>query len=131
MSGNYSELFSGDLLSKLFPSSRADDFFDALFGDSSEGAYDISLAFGQHNPETNSLHFELRLTERPGKCLGCNLTYGLPEVFSRHPVINIKGLVQEIDKLLEGRARCGEWQLGSTVSASKKMYYIPLIVKLQ
>ena len=87
----YTEIFTDDVLRELFPAQRADDFFEALFGDASEGAYDISLVFTGCNEQSNTLHFNLDLHERPGCCLACNLTYGLPEVFSRHPVINISG----------------------------------------
>ncbi len=37
--------FSQDILNGIFPSDRADQFFDALFGDTSEGAYDIVLVY--------------------------------------------------------------------------------------
>ena len=49
---------------------------------------------------------ELRLHERPNRCLACNLTQGLPQVFSRHPIINVKGIVKEIEKLLGAGHRC-------------------------
>jgi len=124
------EIFTDDVLRELFPDQRADDFFEALFGDASEGAYDISLAFTGYNEQSNSLHFKLDLHERPGCCLACNLTYGLPEVFSRHPVINISGLVTDIEKKLDGRARCADWKLGTTVQQGKSLHSIPLIITL-
>jgi len=81
---SFDGIFTQDVLKKLFPEDRADQFFDALFGDAEEGAYDISLEFkGQSQ---NKLEFEFHLKQRPGKCLACNLTYGLPQVFSRHGV---------------------------------------------
>ncbi|MFC1523991.1 pancreas/duodenum homeobox protein 1 [Thermodesulfobacteriota bacterium] len=125
------ELFSLNSVKELFPAQRTEDFFEALFGDAAEGAFDISLAFNDHHAETKTLQFELHLTERPGRCLSCNLTYGLPEVFSRHPVINIQGLVADIDKILDGRAACGEWKLGATISAARDLHIIPLIIQLQ
>ncbi|MBU4504034.1 MAG: pancreas/duodenum homeobox protein 1, partial [Proteobacteria bacterium] len=70
------DIFTYDVLKKLFPEERADMFFDALLGDVNEGAYDISLAFNGHND--GELQFELQLRPRPGRCLACNLTYGLP-----------------------------------------------------
>jgi len=79
----FDKLFAPDVLKQLFPEDRSDQFFDA-----------------------NRLEFMLRLTQRPGKCITCSLTYGLPEVFTRHPIINIKGLVQNIEALLDGRGRC-------------------------
>lgn len=126
----FNSLFTEERVKELFPSDRADQFFDALFGDAAEGSYDISLQFKGYLPEQKNLQFELELHERPGKCLACNLTYGLPEVFSRHPIINIKGLVEEVEKILDGQAACKEWQLGSTKSVSKSLHIIPLTITL-
>ncbi len=123
-------VFDDQTLSELFPARRADDFFEALFGDSGEGAYDIRLSFAGYDAATNSLLFFLNLHERPGCCLVCNLTYGLPEVFSRHPVINIKGLVADIEKKLDGKASCGDWKLGTTVQQEKSLHAIPLHIQL-
>ena len=67
----------------------------------------------------------------PGKCISCSLTYGLPEVFSRHPIINIKGLVQNIDALLDGKIRCVDWRLGSTREISNSVHAIPLEIILE
>lgn len=122
------DLFGADTLTTLFPPERAHDFFDALFGDAEEGAYDIRLAYSSQTGNTLTLNLELH--ERPGRCLACNLTYGLPEVFGRHPVINIKGLVEEINTLLAGRATCTGWKLGATHTISKKLHIIPLIITL-
>ena len=87
-------IFNQEKINELFPKERANQFFEALFGDHAEGAYDIALKFIKHTG--NSLQFEFHLTQRPGQCLACNLTAGLPSVFSRHPVINVKGLVGQI-----------------------------------
>lgn len=124
------EYFTKDVLTKLFPKERADQFFEALFCDAAEGSFDIILALAGHMPEKNRLDFELQLHERAGKCLACNLTYGLPEVFSRHPVININGLVQEIEKAMNGQARCTGWRLGNTKSKSGQLHVIPLLIEL-
>ena len=129
-SEKFDTLFTQEKLQELFPAERADQFFDALFGDAAEGAYDISLQFKKHIPERQLLQLELHLRERPGKCLACNLTYGLPEVFSRHPIINIKGLVENIERHLAGRASCASWQLGETQSVSKSLHVIPLTITL-
>ena len=86
----YIDVFTDDKLQVIFPKDRADAFFDALFGDAEEGSYDIGLGYA--GGTADALNFELRLTQRPGKCLACNLTYGLPQVFSRHPVINVQGI---------------------------------------
>jgi len=129
-SDNYSEIFNKQAMDEIFPADRADQFFEALFGDASEGAYDISLVFIEHRASDNSLFFELHLTQRPGCCLACNLTHGLPTVFSRHPIININGVVAEIDKRMGDSASCKEWQLGSTNSVSSALHTLPLTIKL-
>lgn len=124
----FEKLFAPDVLKRLFPEDRSDQFFDALYGDAEEGAYDISLEFIR--AQGNRLEFLLRLTQRPGKCITCSLTYGLPQVFTRHPIINIKGLVQDIEARLDGRGRCVDWKLGSTQEMSNEIHGIPLIIIL-
>jgi hypothetical protein len=123
-------LFSERALDKIFPGQRADQFFDALYGEHEEGAYDISLRFEGFDGKKSILSFGLVLRERPGKCLACNLTYGLPQVFSRHPVIDVKGIVREIEKLLGQGISCGEWSLGRTNPVSSKLHIIPLNIRL-
>ncbi len=123
-------IFDDDTLAQLFPAARSNDFFEALFGDADEGAYDIRLRFAGYDEADNTLRFFLDLHERPGCCLVCSLTHGLPEVFSRHPVINIKGLVADIEKKLAGRAECGDWRLGATEQQSRGLHSIPLIIQL-
>lgn len=127
---NPETVFTPETLEKLFPADRADAFFDAMFGDASEGAYDIALRFDGAEGAGNQLRFSLCLHERPGKCLACNLTYGLPEVFSRHPIINIKGLAAKITALLGDKATCTDWKLGTTQTVSKKLHVIPLMISL-
>jgi hypothetical protein len=122
-------LFTSETLHQLFPKERSNEFFDALFGDADEGAYDIELAYG--GSDGKSITLELRLHERPGRCLVCSLTQGLPEVFTRHPVIDVAGLVREIDTLLAGAARCGEWSLGRTEQRKKNLHIIPLTIQLK
>ena len=124
------DVFTNEVLQELFPAQRADDFFEALFGDANEGAYDISLSFQGHDEQSNSLHFNLDLHERPGCCLACNLTSGLPDVFSRHKVINIEGLVTDVEKKLDGRAKCEAWKLGRTRQPGKSLHSIPLQIDL-
>lgn len=125
---SFETLFAPDVLKQLFPEDRSDQFFDALYGDAEEGSYDISLEF--IGAKENRLEFMLRLTQRPGKCITCSLTYGLPKVFTRHPIINIKGLVQNIEARLDGRGRCVDWKLGSTREISNEIHVIPLIIIL-
>ncbi|MDR3629895.1 MAG: pancreas/duodenum homeobox protein 1 [Desulfocapsaceae bacterium] len=122
-------LFSAENLQDMFPEERSNAFFEALFGDADEGAYDIKLAYIGTDGKTISM--ELQLYERPGRCLACNLTHGLPTVFSRHPVINIKGVVQDIDNLLAGQARCADWSLGYTKEKSRSVHAIPLTIRLE
>jgi hypothetical protein len=122
------EIFTPAVLKELFPDYLADRFFDALYGDAAEGVYDIRLVF--NGLREDRLEFELRLVQRAGKCLNCHLTYGLPKVFSRHPIINISGLVQNIGKLTDGFAKCTDWQLGNTREVSNDLHVIPLIIFL-
>jgi hypothetical protein len=121
-------LFNPETLHRLFPRERADEFFEALFGDADEGAYDIELAY--RGLQGDQLTMELLLHERPGRCLACNLTQGLPQVFNRHPVINIKGLVDEIGNLLKGQATCIDWSLGHTEQRSRSLHIVPIKIRL-
>jgi len=122
-------LFTADTLLRLFPQERSNEFFEALFGDAGEGAYDIKL--GYRGLQGNELVMELRLHERPGRCLACNLTQGLPQVFSRHPIININRLVDNIGELLQGQARCTGWSLGHTEQQSRSLHVVPLKIQLE
>jgi hypothetical protein len=126
----YRELFPASFLLDLFPASRSNDFFEALYGDIEEGAYDISLVYEGFDPARNTLHFALNLSERPGKCLACHLTQGLPEVFARHPLINIAGVVAGIAAQLGARASCGAWRLDATRTIARDLYAVPLIIEL-
>ncbi len=121
-------IFTDEYLRQIFPQERTDNFFEALLGDASEGAYDISLAYLGCNEKTLSM--ELQLRERPGHCLACNLTQGLPAVFSRHPVINVDGIVKEVEKSLAGAAHCQDWSLGYTQQKSRGIHAIPLTITL-
>lgn len=125
----FSELFSSESCAELLPPTTADEFFDALFGDASEGSFDIVLSY--RGGDTESLQFDIELHERPGHCLACNLTYGLPEVFSRHPIININGLVERIGAQLGDKGETGDWQLGTTVQQQQSLHVIPLIIDLK
>ena len=119
-----SALFSDSVLAQVFPKERANQFFEALYGDAREGAYDITLAFS--SLKNNKLNFEFKLKQRAGKCLACNLTYGLPTVFSRHPIINLNGLQEEINTLLNGKASCTGWSVGNTREISHKLHIVPI-----
>ena len=124
-------IFTSDILKEIFPPERANDFFEALFGDADEGSYDIALAFDGCPDGKQNLLFALELKERPGCCLVCNLTYGLPDVFSRHPVINVQGVVAEIEKRLDTDIRCVDWRLGGTEQQSSELHRIPLIITIK
>lgn len=115
-------------LARIFPKERTNDFFAALFGDADEGAYDIELAYRECDGST--LIMDLLLHERPNCCLACNLTQGLPQVFSRHPVINITGIVRELDTLLGDKFTCGDWSLGYTEQYTKSLHAIPIKIAI-
>lgn len=120
-------------LAELFPRERTDAFFEALFGGAEEGAYDIYLVPDEGadaSPDTE-LHFYFELRQRPGHCLVCSLTYGLPQVFERHPIINVKGLVGELARLAGWNADEVWWRLGSTQSISDALHRIPLTLLRQ
>lgn len=119
-------LFTADWADKVFPAERTNAFFDALYGDCEDGAYDITLRFAGQKGE--SLRFNFELHQRPGACLACNLTYGLPQVFSRHPLINIKGVVEAIAQRLGKAPEKASWELLQTEECSAKLHIVPLMV---
>nr|WP_321258010.1 pancreas/duodenum homeobox protein 1 [uncultured Pseudodesulfovibrio sp.] len=121
----YGEIFTDDLLLTIFPEERADAFFEALFGDAEEGSYDISLGFVGESD--SSLDFEMRLMQRPGKCLACNLTYGLPEVFARHPIINVQGVADAVADAIGKNSAA--WKFGATRELSRELHVIPLNIR--
>jgi hypothetical protein len=123
------DVLTKEKLEKIFPTERADDFFEALFGDAGEGSYDIELAYRETTGST--LVMDLLLHERPNCCLACNLTQGLPQVFSRHPVINVNGVVSEIDSLLGDSYTCKSWSLGYTEQYSQSLHVIPIKIELE
>jgi len=123
----YGDIFTDEKLRTIFPSGRADDFFEALFGDAEEGSYDIELGYVGAGDAT--LDFELRLIQRPGKCLACNLTYGLPQVFARHPVINADGIADAVAQAVGGAA--ASWQFGPTRETSGELHVIPLTITIR
>ncbi|WP_448871818.1 pancreas/duodenum homeobox protein 1 [Desulfobulbus propionicus] len=125
------QIFTPTALAALFPPERTNAFFEALFGDADEGAFDISLSFEGYDAQNQWLSFVLNLHQRPGRCLACNLTQGLPEVFKRHPIINIRGLVEAITGLLDGNMVCEEWQLERTLQKARSLHCIPLRIKLK
>ncbi len=119
-------------LQAIFPQERSNEFFEALFGDASEGAYDIELAYRSVEETAGGLRLimELRLHQRPGCCLACNLTSGLPQVFSRHPIIDLDGVTAALGSLLEGVAVCGAWSVGGTEQVSDALHIVPLYITM-
>lgn len=124
------ELFTEEVLEQILPPQLAEAFFEALYGDPEEGAYDISLALRDYDRDRQLLTFELQLRERPGKCLACNLTYGLPQVFARHPLIDIESMVGKIETLLQGKMRCDSWELGRTRTPQDNLHTIALRIRV-
>ncbi len=122
---DHAQLFSKEFLDEVFPPERTDQFFEALFGDPEEGAYDIRMSLLSGSEK--SLNFLFELHQRGNACLACNLTHGLPHVFRRHPVIDINGVAEKLAR------RAGwekwEWQLGSTEEVSRALHVIPLSIK--
>jgi hypothetical protein len=125
----HASLNSQKVLNDIFPPEMADRFFEALLGDAAEGAYDITLVYAGESEDR--IDFEFQLNQRPGRCLACNLTYGLPEVFSRHPVINVAGVVEKIGACLTNGKRCGRWSLGRTREITREKHIIPLRINLE
>lgn len=120
------QIFTPEYLDEVFPPSRTDAFFEALFGDAEEGAYDIRLRFDDRRPQ--ELAFAFQLHQRPGMCLACNLTYGLPQVFTRHPILAVGRLAQALCERL-GLAPAS-WSLGATREISRSLHVIPFTIKL-
>ncbi|MCP3942368.1 MAG: pancreas/duodenum homeobox protein 1 [Desulfobacteraceae bacterium] len=119
------KIITRDFLDGLLPPEKSDQFFEALYGDASEGAYDIRLEFVSAASDQIVLAFNL--TQRPDKCLVCSLTYGLPTVFQRHPLIDIKGMVGKIE---ESGLKISGWHLGKTEENSSSLHVIPLYLDL-
>ena len=68
------------------------------------------------------------LHQRAGRCLVCSLTYGLPQVFERHPIINLKGLVSDIASRAGWELDDVWWRIGTTESLSSALHRIPLVL---
>ncbi len=120
------QIFTPARLDEIFPPSITDAFFEALFGDAEDGAYDIRLRFEGH--DHRELRFAFHLLQRPGMCLACNLTYGLPQVFTRHPLLGVGKLAQTLAEKIN--ARMASWALGSTREISQSLHVIPFTIKV-
>ena len=107
------DVFTPECLNDLFPIQRTNDFFDALFGDAEEGAYDIRLVVDPEESDDGGLHFYFELHQRAGRCLVCSLTYGLvSDIASRAG--------WELDDVW--------WRIGTTESLSSALHRIPLVL---
>ena len=112
-----SKVLDKAFLESVFPPERTEAFFDALFGGAEEGAYDIVLVCRSEGEGKAELAFELH--QRPGKCLACNLTYGLPQVFQRHPILNVAGVARAVAEKLGWPIFVKPANAGSSVGISK------------
>ena len=125
MTQNYENIFSAEYLNTVFPPERTNAFFEALFGDAEDGAYDIRMSFLSGTDRLLRFFFELH--QRGNACLACNLTHGLPHVFQRHPVIDAKGVAATL------AAKAGwkdfEWMIGTTEEISTALHVIPFTLK--
>lgn len=128
MSGN-GKICDEQTLAQLIPAGKADDFFEALYGDATEGAYDFQLVC--RSEDGGRVELELLLHQRPGKCLACNLTYGLPQVLGRHPVLNLKGVVQRVCEMAGADPAQATWSLGNTRVISSEVHAVPIIIEMQ
>lgn len=122
-----SKVLDKAFLDSVFPAERTEAFFDALFGGAEEGAYDIVLTCRSEEADKVELAFELH--QRPGKCLACNLTYGLPQVFQRHPVLDVAGVVRAVVEKLGWNMDSVRWKLGHTEETSRSLHVIPLYLE--
>jgi hypothetical protein len=124
MAGEFEALFSKEFMTQVFPPERTGQFFEALFGDAEEGAYDIRMSYLSGTEKTMDFLFELH--QRGNACLACNLTHGLPHVFQRHPIINVRGVAEALARRAGWEDGHWEWQLGSTEEVSRALHVIPL-----
>jgi hypothetical protein len=119
-------VFTEEWAQRTFPPERTDAFFEALFDGAEEGAYDIVLRFvGESNA---GYEFAFDLKARAGRCLACSITYGLPHVFSRHPVIDIKGVVAAVAEALGKSPEQLHWELQPTREVNDSLFSVPLVI---
>jgi hypothetical protein len=120
--------FSQNILDQIFPLDKTNEFFEAMLGDASEGAYDIRLIY--QGIKDNVLHFAFALSQRPEKCLVCSVTYGLPQVFKRHRIINMENIVNQIKAIL-GNVNILSWELQPTQPIENNVHLVPLHITLE
>lgn len=119
------ECIQQKILEDIFPPEKSDQFFDAIYGGAEDGAYDIRLTCKKVTDNDAIFAFELR--RREGKCLKCSLTYGLPAVFQRHPIININGVAKAISIIL-GWVNY-HWSLGTVEEINDNLHLIPFVME--
>ncbi len=117
---------SQELLDTLLPAERSNEFFDAMYGDAEEGAYNIKLV--ARSVDESKAHLVFELHQRPEKCLVCSLTYGLPQVFQRHPLINTANIAKEVAKALGWNPDTVSFTLGRTEEHGSDLHSIPFII---
>ncbi len=122
------EGISQNELDALFPPEKTNEFFEALYGDVDEGPYDIHLVCNELGEDYIKLAFELK--RRHGKCLACNFTYGLPSVFSKHPMIDAAGLAAKVASFL-GWLGDVNWELLPTREISDELHVVPFVIQLK
>lgn len=125
---NPADIFTQEWTLAQFPPERTDAFFDALFGEAEEGAYSIALRYAKSAGQVHEFAFDLH--KRPGKCLVCSLTYGLPQVFTRHPLVNVKGIAANVAAALGHDPARVQWELLPTQENSEALHTIPLVITL-
>jgi hypothetical protein len=124
---DFTQKFSQKTLDQIFPPEKTDAFFEAMLGDASEGAYDIRLIY--QGIQMNTLQFAFELTQRPNKCLACSVTYGLPQVFKRHRIIDTENIVKQIEAII-GNDRMLSWELQPTLPIDQHVHLVPLHITI-
>jgi hypothetical protein len=124
---DFTQKFSQKTLDQIFPPEKTDAFFEAMLGDASEGAYDIRLIY--QGMQMNTLQFAFELTQRPNKCLACSVTYGLPQVFKRHRIIDTENIVKQIEAII-GNDRMLSWELQPTLPIDQHVHLVPLHITI-
>ncbi len=119
------KLLGPETLNELLPRQNVESFFESFyFGE--EPAYDLSLGFGGISGDL--LRLELLLKARPGQCLACNLTWGLPEVMAKHPMLDLAGMIKRLEEKLA--VNVASWELGPTEERGADLHVIPILVRL-
>jgi len=123
-------MFSEEWIKGLLPRKKIEAFFEAFyFGE--EPAYDLELGLGEVSLEQKRIRLDLRLLARPGRCLACNLTWGLPPVLEKHPLLNLEEIVRRIEERLPEGLKVKNWELGAVREINSELHVIPLWIYLK